>query len=653
MDDSPRAFEDGLFRLLVQNSSDIITLLGRDGTVLYQSPAIGRVLGYPPEQRIGKNIFHSPLVHPEDADRERDFLEATLHDPGAHVVAEFRLRHADGSFRHIEAVATNLLHEPAVAGIVAIYRDVTARAQADEVIRDSERRLRSLAEALPQLVWTAEPDGRYDYTNRRWTDFTGLTAEGSLGWGWCEAAHPEDRPRCLKRWIRALRAGEPYEFEYRLRKADGSYRWFLRRALPMRDAEGRIIHWFGTCTDIDDRKRAEAESQAALEAAEAANRAKDQFLAMLSHELRNPLNPILLAATAALQDEAAPLDQRPIFEMIRQNVALETRLIDDLLDVTRAARGKMHYEWEVVDAHDLLRRTFELCISDWRGKGLALVADLAARGRYITADPARLQQVIWNLLRNAIKFTPEGGKIDVRTRDEGGRLFIEVADSGIGIEPADVDRIFKAFEQVEDPRYRKLGGLGLGLALSRSITEAHGGTLAASSPGRDQGATFTLVLPLAAPENHSRGDCPPDADRAPGQEACKLLLVEDDPVTLRVMAKLLRGIGHTVTTADTAAGALAVATADFDVVIGDLGMPDGSGIELMRRLREEHGLCGIALTGFGADEDIARGREAGFVAHLTKPVDFPRLVAAIGRAVTSRRQRLVSITYGEEMHPIK
>jgi nitrogen-specific signal transduction histidine kinase len=394
--------------------------------------------------------------------------------------------------------------------------------------------------------------------------------------------------------------------------------------------------------DATERRRAENEIRAAREEAESANRAKDQFLAVLSHELRTPLNPILLAATSMLERPAPPEDFRPTMEMIRQNVNLQARLIDDLLDVMRIVRGKMPLHWEVADAHVLVRQAARICQSEVSAKGLRLEMDLGAQEHYLNADPARFQQVIWNLVRNAVKFTPGGGAITIRTgnrRGEGGeRLVIEVADTGIGIEPDIQSSIFEPFQQGETRITRKFGGLGLGLAICRGIVEAHGGLLEAESEGKDRGATFRIDLKTIPSPAATDGEPTGDPSESPPADtpALKILVVEDDPATRRLMARLLRGLGHEVTAAGTVAeGVEAAGAGPLDLIVSDIGLPDGSGLELMRRVVAARGkVRSIALTGYGMEEDIVRSREAGFTAHMTKPIDFTKLEAMI-RQVTS------------------
>ncbi len=503
-------------------------------------------------------------------------------------------------------------------------------------LAESESRLAGitlLAEAIPQIVWAARPDGFVEYLNLRWVDFTGRSLEQSAGRGWQEAVHPEDGGRLAELWTRSVAEGAVLETEYRLRRGDGQFRWFLVRAELVLDLEGRPYKWFGTCTDIDDQKRAEQELKRANDLAETAGRAKDQFLAMLSHELRTPLTPVLLAASAAKDDPTVPEHLRPTFDFIRQNLELEARLIDDLLDVMRIVRGKMPYHREVIDAHDQIARAVEICRPDAQAKGLALSVDLGAARHHVDADPARFQQVIWNLTKNAIKFTPERGRVAIRTRSEGDRLAIEVEDTGIGIDPRHLPFVFNAFEQGEDAVTRKFGGLGLGLAISRSVVEGHGGRLDASSLGTDRGTTFVASWPTVPPAPAEDRVPAPHFDRPrepiSAEVDLHILLVEDDVMTSRVMAKLLRGNGYGVITANTVASALAVPPEDYDLVVSDIGLPDGTGLDLIRSLLLRGPIPAIALTGYGMDEDVLKSREAGFVAHLIKPLDFAKLDAMI------------------------
>jgi len=385
-----------------------------------------------------------------------------------------------------------------------------------------------------------------------------------------------------------------------------------------------------------ERKRAAEELHRAKEAAEAANRAKDQFLAVLSHELRTPLTPVLLAVSALLDDPDTDADLLPTLSMIRRQVELEARLIDDLLDVTLIAQGKMRFKRETVDAHASIHQSLDLCRGDLDAGRFQVMVDLSAAAHHVAADPVRLQQVFGNLLKNAIKFTPMGGTIALRSRNQPGpspdrpHLVIEISDSGIGIAPEVLPRIFRAFEQGEAPLRRRFGGLGLGLAISRSVVEAHGGRLSAVSAGQGRGTTLILEL-ATVPEPVA---APPAPDAAPPRRPLKILLVEDNPDTLLTLTRLLSQQRHTVrAVARLSSAREAAAEGGFDLVLSDIQLPDGTGLELMRELVRGRDVPGIAFSGFGSEEDIRQSQAAGFAAHLIKPIDACTLEATIARIV--------------------
>ncbi|MDP9003976.1 MAG: response regulator [Verrucomicrobiota bacterium] len=366
-------------------------------------------------------------------------------------------------------------------------------------------------------------------------------------------------------------------------------------------------------------------AQKARAEAERANRAKDSFLAMLSHELRTPLTPVLTSVLALEQEENLPEETRASLQMIRRNVELEARLIDDLLDLTRISKGKVQLSLEEVDAHVLLRSAVEICQADIDHKNLSLETALAAEKVCLEADPARLQQIFWNLLKNAVKFTPAGGRLAIRTANSDGQLRVEVSDSGMGIDAETLPKIFNAFEQGERTR---LGGLGLGLAISKALVETHHGKLTAESPGRNQGATFTATFPVA--ENHAGASAVSVPSTPTARKSMRVLLVEDHEDTNRSLTNLLRRRGYHVHSARSVQSALALAENEqFDVLVSDIGLPDGSGIDLMQKLSADHPLFGIALTGFGMEEDVRRSHDVGFNHHLIKPVDLNRLDALI------------------------
>ncbi len=382
----------------------------------------------------------------------------------------------------------------------------------------------------------------------------------------------------------------------------------------------------------------------ARDSAEAASRAKDHFLAVLSHELRTPLNPALVAISSLETDPALPPSAREDLRLARRNIELESRLIDDLLDVARLSRGKIQMRFENLDVHEVIRDAVRICQDESEQKEVPIHLELTAQKHIVRADPARLRQVFWNLLRNAIKFTPPHGSITIRTHNNSDGLFLaSVQDTGIGMEPPALEKVFRPFEQGDSSISGRFGGMGLGLAISRELMTLHGGQLSATSDGKDRGACFTVQMcavesPAATPrKQQDDSEILSDRDMAP-RRTWRLLLVDDHRDTLRLLSQLLKRSGHDVATAATVAEALAVASRRvFDLVVSDLGLPDASGLDLMRSLRDQYPMRGIALSGYGAAEDVAASREAGFDLHLIKPVDFTRLLEAIDEVAAAPR----------------
>ncbi|MGE5609704.1 MAG: ATP-binding protein [Bacillota bacterium] len=392
-------------------------------------------------------------------------------------------------------------------------------------------------------------------------------------------------------------------------------------------ATGCVIAWVGgrarSGRDAAERAKAEAEE---------ASRAKDHFLAVLSHELRNPLTPIV--AAVSLLRRQLHLDEagQDALTMIERNTQLETQLIDDLLDMTRIARGKIELAKAPIRLCTVVERAIEVCRPDIEARGLHFGVDWGPRPYWVQADPSRLQQVFWNLLRNAIKFTPKEGCVGIRFGREDDHVVAEVNDSGIGIDPEMLPRLFDPFEQAERSITRQFGGLGLGLTISKALVELHGGTIEAHSEGKGQGAVFRVRLPLIAPA------VVPEqfpASAPPRVRPLRILLVEDHGDTARIMSRLLAADGHEVQRAGALATALDMAgKGTFDLLISDLGLPDGNGLDLMRQLRARgQRIPGIALSGFGMEQDIQSSHEAGFAAHLTKPTSPERLAEAIAAVV--------------------
>jgi PAS domain S-box-containing protein len=525
--------------------------------------------------------------------------------------------------------------------------------ESSAALAESEERLRLALEGSRTGTWDwnietgriAWDDYMYPLYGRTREDFDG-TIESFL-----KIVHPDDRLTLEHSTQEAIAKKSTIDVDFRIIDLDGTVRHMASRGRVFYNARGKAVRMSGVNMDITASKKNEEELSRAKEAAEAANKAKDNFLAILSHELRTPLTPVLAAVAMLEEDETIPLHLRHELEMIRRNIQVEARLIDDLLDVTGIIRGKLELSRQPVDVRPLLEHAMQTyCATAAARKNLRVSIKLNATETHILADSSRMTQVFWNLLQNACKFTPDFGSIDVRVYNEkwgngeasesNPDLIVEVSDSGIGISRETMPRIFNAFEQGEHSRSRLFGGLGLGLAISRAIVELHGGSINVTSEGKDKGAKFIIRLRTVEAGTAARPHAATpasEAGRAISPRSLRVLLVEDHPDTAQQLKRLLQRAGHEVTWAGSIREAreLIEASGDdsedrgFNILISDLGLPDGSGHDLMRDLASQHRMPGIALSGYGMKDDILDSMAAGFSRHITKPVDWQELKIAI------------------------
>jgi signal transduction histidine kinase len=428
---------------------------------------------------------------------------------------------------------------------------------------------------------------------------------------------------------RVLNFGTPFQLiEHPLKDSSSATHFLDINLLRLQGAKETVQ---GVLYLVEDKTRDVTLRQELI----AANAAKDQFLAQLSHELRSPLTPVI-AMVGELEAEMP--DSKPIkeaLEVVRRNVELEARLIDDLLDITRISKGKLQLSFEPISIHQILQRAYEICRNEIEAKNLDVNFGLRAVHTYVEGDPARLQQVFWNLIKNSVKFTPEKGRISIETLNPApDKIEVRVIDTGIGIESETIGKIFDAFEQGQSDITRRFGGLGLGLTISKTLIDAHGGHIRVQSSGKNQGAIFTVELnTVESPiDRDGHGEDRP-ADRKPDVAVAshrRVLLVDDHHDTCLGMKRMLERRGYQITIAHSAEQAVEkVRTEEFDLLISDIGLPDRSGYDLMREVRLNKRLPGIALSGFGSEEDVNQAREAGFAEHLTKPINFERLEKTI------------------------
>lgn len=592
-----------------------------------------------PAERIFERIV------PED--RDRLWTDNARVVAGGHQETEFRIRRSDGQIRWLAVYADVVqdVHGNAVR-VVGVNYDITERKAQQQALQEREAMLQKAISAPTVGVLFFGLSGRIHSANEAFQRMCGYSvAELAAIPHWRVLTAPESWEPTERTATALAERGIAPPYEKQMVRKDGTTWWGLFAPTRL-SGSGWDIECIEFIIDITDRKRAEAElaaahraTEEAKQAAESASRAKDQFLAVLSHELRNPLTPVLTTATMLQRDSTLGEEVREHLEVIRRNAELEARLIDDLLDVTRIARGKVELIKERAELCTVISRAVEVCRPDFEARGIHFGIDWGARPYWVDADVSRLQQVFWNLLKNAAKFTPHGGCVGVRCRWVDSLVEVEVIDSGIGIAPDALSRIFNPFEQAERTITRQFGGLGLGLAICKAMVDMHGGTIAVHSEGKGRGAVFRVRLPTAAPAGPPGPAPRPDAGHPRPAEAerysLRILLVEDHGDTARIMRRMLTMEGHSVAVAGDVATALDLAREEeFDLLLSDMGLPDASGIDLLWQLRKlGRGFPAVALSGYGQEQDLQRSREAGFAAHLVKPVSIDQLLRTIANVV--------------------
>jgi PAS domain S-box-containing protein len=504
----------------------------------------------------------------------------------------------------------------------------------------SEQQFRLITELSPFHLFRAGPDGDATFLSPGFLTMTGLTRDRAMGFGWVEAVHAEDRDQLMANWEEALRSGVVFQAEFRFRVASGEYRWYRARVVPDRNEAGQIIGWVGAAVDLhelhlalDERAAAVDRAEHALHLAEEASHLKDEFLATASHELRTPLNAIV-GWIHVLQSGALATDEQRLqaVSAIDRNAKIQTRLIEDLLDVSRMIQGRVSLTVAPLDARTVARAALDTIKPAVSAKQITFTLDVPRDPLPVIGDEHRLQQAVWNLLANSVKYTPRDGAIELAVRRETGRVLIQVRDSGDGIDPSFLPHVFEPFRQGASVTMRS--GLGLGLAIVRRLVDLHGGRITAESEGVGKGSTFTVSLPLArgaAAAIHARSARPePDFHRL------HVLVAEDDPDSAAAVTAILRLHGCETQTAATAAECLRI-TGEWptEVLICDVGLPDDDGYGLLRRLRglpEGEQIPAIALTAYARPEDRAKALAAGFRAHLSKPLDPELLLRELTEA---------------------
>jgi PAS domain S-box-containing protein len=524
---------------------------------------------------------------------------------------------------------------------VADRTNALSKAMAE--LKLSEQQFRLITDLSPVHLFRAAPDGEAIFLSPGFLSMTGLSRESALGFGWTDAVHPEDRNRLMAGWQKALTEQVTFQAEFRFRTVTGEYRWYRARVVPDRDESGAIVGWVGAAVDLhelhlalDERAAALDKAETALKVAEQASHLKDEFLSTASHELRTPLNAIVgwvhVLQTGALVEEG---QRRQAVNAIDRNAKIQTRLIEDLLDVSRMIKGQVSLTVAPLNLRSIVDAAVETLRPAAAAKGIAVDVEGMDDVLPVIGDEHRLQQVISNLLANALKYTARDGNVIIRSAVEGNRAVVRVTDTGEGINPEFLPHVFEPFRQGASATMRK--GLGLGLAIVKRLIDLHGGRIDAASKGVGQGATFTVSLPLA---NGVASVIQPSWRPEPNFNHLHVLIAEDDIDSAAAVTAILKLHGCETQTATTASECLRI-TGEWptDVLVCDVGLPDDDGYGLLRRLRRlpegEH-IPAIALTAYARPEDRAKALAAGFRAHLSKPLDPESLLREISDAVKDR-----------------
>lgn len=592
----------------------------------FRGEAIVRCDDVTQDPRYGKSPTHSGM--PKDHLPVRSYLAVPVISRVSGVIGGLFLGHARvGVFTsRSERLVSGIAAQAAIAiDNARLYQsardEIAERVRAESALRRSDRVYRAIGDSIDYGIWICDPEGRNTYTSDSFLKLVGMTQEQCSSFGWKEALHPEDADRTLAAWQQCVREGRTWSAEHRIRGVDGQYHPVLARGVSVRDETGKVLCWAGINLDIADMKEAE-------DALREADRRKDEFLAILAHELRNPLAPMRYALAIARQPGRTAEHQRQAEEVIERQLKHMSRLLDDLLDVSRITHGTLEMRRAPIELTAAIATAIEAARPLIDAKHHDLILDLPRQPVRVEGDLVRLSQVFANLLINAAKYTDPHGKLELRAWQEGERAMIAVRDNGIGIAPEMLPRLFTLFAQERTALDRSEGGLGIGLALVKGVVHLHGGSVAASSLGPQRGSEFVVTLPISQPRGEEQAGRAADAPIQSGPRLT-VLVADDNRDSAETCAMLLRLRGHEVHTAYSGQSAFDVAVrVRPQVLLLDIGMPEMNGYELASRIREapwSTGMFLIAITGWGQADDKERAAAAGFDHHLTKPIDPAQL----------------------------
>lgn len=653
------------YRRLFEASPDGVFLFDADtGRITDVNPYMVELLGQTREQLLAKSLWDIGLFHDEARGRA---AFAELREKNYHRYDHLTIVAPSGQRQDAEFTCNAYMSDSRRV-LQCNVRNITDRKRAEDGLRDSEERYRSLVEISPQGVWIVGRNGSPEFINQYWVEYSGLNLEQSVHGEWMNQIHPDEREKAIETWRQARASGAAYESELRMRRAsDGQYRWHLARGVPVHDASGRTQKWLVVLVDIDERKQTEQERVQLLQRehalrtqAEAANRAKDDFLATLSHELRTPLNAILGWTQTLQHGETDRATVQRALSQIDASANAQAKLINALLNVADIGSGRLRLDIQPVDLISLIHSVVESLRPAIVARGITLENCIDPEVGTLPGDPARLQQIVWNLLSNAVKFTPPGGHITLGLSRKDAQVEISVADDGEGMSAEFMPYVFDRFRQADASKRRRHGGLGLGLAIARHLSELHGGTVMAHSAGEGFGARFTVILPLRSPyeacpvQTGTEAPRAPDAGVAPRAKpkprlaGLRILSVDDDPNTREMLQEVLERAGAEVTSAASAREALEkLQSLRPEVLVSDIGLPEEDGYDLVRKVRALSAASGgntpaVALTGYARDQDYKAAMAAGYQGFVAKPVNLEELYSAILRAHQSGEQGMVN-----------
>ncbi|CAN5620397.1 ATP-binding protein [soil metagenome] len=644
-----------IYEAMLSSITDFIYAFDRAGRFVYVNHALLSLWGLERSEAVGKN-FTDLKYEPDLAAKLQSQIQQVF-DTGQGLSDVTPYTSPTGAGGFYEYIFTPVLAPDGTVELVSgSTRDISEHRNVLQALQRSEESFRQLADAMPQIVWAAKPDGTLDYYNRRWFDYINLAGSDMEQARWDKYIHAEDVARVYAAWNEAVQTGQPYGIEFRICRADGVYRWFLVRAMPIRDAHDTVARWFGTCTDIQVQKELLSQREQLLEAERAArseaerlSRMKDEFLATLSHELRTPLTAILGWAQIINRPAAKAEDVSQGVDVIQRNARAQAQIIEDLLDMSRIISGKVRLETQPLDLVAIVQAAVEAVRPAADGKGIRLKCAITPLPNlFISGDANRIQQVLWNLLTNALKFTPKGGSVEARFEYSDTHAEISVVDSGDGIKPEFLPYVFDRFRQADATTTRRHGGLGLGLSIVKQLTELHGGSVRVTSPGIGYGSTFVVALPLARVHGAPQPRIEPHPQKAVEStdrpeakielDGVRVLVVDDEPDTRILIKRLLEDSNATVTFASTVDEAIRLLQAGlFNVLLSDIGMPGEDGYTLIRRVRAlgksaNGNIPAIALTAYARAEDRVKAIAAGFLMHVAKPVEPIELITMVAGA---------------------